>query len=111
MGTVAAGQVIFLPYPFSDLSDSKLRPVVILAKGVRSDWIVCQITSNPHGDPRSFELLQSHFRSGSLRLRSYVRPGKLFTAKDSLIRTTAGELHSSALEIVRDAVVSAIHER
>ncbi len=58
MGSVAAGQVVFLPYPFSDLTDSKLRPVVVLAKGSRSDWIVCQVTSNPHGDPRSFVLPQ-----------------------------------------------------
>jgi mRNA interferase MazF len=111
MGGVAAGQVVFLPYPFSDLSDSKLRPVVILAKASRDDWIVCQITSNPHGDPRSFELLQNAFASGSLRLSSYVRPEKLFTAKDSLIRTRAGELHAKALETIRAAVVAAIYEK
>jgi mRNA interferase MazF len=111
MGSVAAGQVVFLPYPFSDLSDSKLRPVVILAKGSRNDWLVCQITSNPHGDSRSFELPQSAFSLGSLRLTSYVRPGKLFTAKETLIRTWAGELHASALEVVRSAVVNAVYER
>jgi mRNA interferase MazF len=111
MGSVAAGQVVFLPYPFSDLSDSKLRPVVVLAKGSRSDWIVCQITSNPHGDQRSFVLPQSAFVSGGLRLTSYVRPGLLFTAKETLIRTTAGELRDSALEVVRSAVVAAVYDR
>jgi mRNA interferase MazF len=111
MGSVAAGQVVFLPYPFSDLSDSKLRPVVVLAKGTRTDWIVCQITSNQHGDPRSFVLPQSSFASGGLRLTSYVRPGKLFTAKETLIRTTAGELSDSALEVIRSAVVAAVYDK
>jgi mRNA interferase MazF len=56
MGAFAAGQVALLPFPFSDLSRNKLRPVVLLADASREDWIVCQITSNPFGDARSIQL-------------------------------------------------------
>ena len=37
--------------PFSDLSQSKVRPVVCLADAGRGDWVLCQITSSPYGDP------------------------------------------------------------
>ncbi len=48
MGTFAAGQVVVLPFPFSDLSRQKLRPALLLADAGRGDWIAGQITSNPY---------------------------------------------------------------
>ncbi len=45
MGTFAAGQVVIVHFPFSDLTASKLRPGVVLAEAGRSDWVLCQITS------------------------------------------------------------------
>jgi mRNA interferase MazF len=37
MGTFTAGQVILLPFPFSDLSRSKFRPALRLADAGRED--------------------------------------------------------------------------
>ena len=48
MVTPAAGTVVLVPFPFSDLSQAKLRPAVVLADVGRGDWILCQITSNPY---------------------------------------------------------------
>ena len=45
MVTPAAGSVVLVPFPFSDLSQTKLRPTVVLADAGRGDWILCQITS------------------------------------------------------------------
>ncbi len=53
MGTLATGSVILVRFPFSDLSQSKLRPAVVLADCGRDDWLLCQITSNPYSDPRA----------------------------------------------------------
>jgi mRNA interferase MazF len=77
MVTPAAGAVILVPFPFSNLAQAKLRPAVILADAGRGDWILCQVTSNPYADPHSIELTDSHFAQGSLRIISYARPGKL----------------------------------
>lgn len=51
MGKLSVGEVIFLPFPFSNLAKSKLRPAVILANANNDDWILCQVTSNPYFDP------------------------------------------------------------
>ena len=53
MGTLAAGQVVLVHFPFSDLTASKLRPAVVLAEARRGDWILCQITSKSYGDTRA----------------------------------------------------------
>ena len=108
MGALAAGQIVLLPFPFSDLSRNKLRPVLLLASAGREDWIACQITSNPYADPGAIPLMQPDFASGGLQRISYVRPGKLFTAHASLIATSSGTLQPSALEHVRDTVVAII---
>ena len=80
MGTFAAGQVVVLPFPFSDLSRSKYRPALLIAHAGRGDWIACQITSNPYSDPHAVEIKDTDFASGGLQRISYARPGKLFTA-------------------------------
>jgi mRNA interferase MazF len=40
-----SGEVVVLPYPFTDLSSSKVRPALVLASLDRGDVILCQITS------------------------------------------------------------------
>jgi mRNA interferase MazF len=108
MGVYAAGQVVFLTFPFSDLSRSKLRPVLLLADAGQTDWIACQITSNPYIDDLAIPLAQIDFVSGGLKHLSYIRPGKLFTASESLFAADAGLIDAAALRRVRDAVVALI---
>jgi mRNA interferase MazF len=111
MGPFAAGQVALLPFPFSDLSRNKLRPAVLLAGSSREDWIVCQITSNPFGDNRSIPLTPSDFATGTLQHISYVRPGKVFTAHESLIAAVVGTLKPEMLSTVRNAVIAILQQR
>jgi mRNA interferase MazF len=76
--TPAVGAVVLVPFPFSDLSQSKLRPAVSLADAGRDDWIFCQVNSNPYGDSRAIAIADKHFSEGGLPLKSYARPGKIF---------------------------------
>lgn len=103
---LARRQVVLLAFPFSDLSAQKLRPALVLADAGRDDWVLCQITSKSYADSRAVELLDTAFAQGGLQLASYARPGKLFTAHASLIRSVAGELNDAAHQRVLDAVVA-----
>ena len=49
----STGAVVLVPFPFSDLSQSKLRPAVVLADAGQGDWILCQLTSNPYSDAKA----------------------------------------------------------
>ena len=108
MGPFAAGTVILLPFPFSDLSRTKLRPALLLGAAGRGDWIASQITSNPYGDPLAIELDQSGFQHGGLDRTSYVRPGKLFTANESLFVAERGTVAATILFAVRDTIIALI---
>ena len=90
MVTPATRAVVSVRFPFSDLSRTKLRPAVILADVGRDDWILCQVTSKPYGDARAIILTEGSFATGSLRVTSYARPGKLFTANQELMMDHRG---------------------
>lgn len=102
----AAGKVVLVPFPFSDLSQSKLRPAIVLADAGREDWILCQVTSKPYGDAQAILLNDSGFESGSLRVESYMRPGKLFTAHRTLIVSEAGRLKETTFNQIIAAIVA-----
>lgn len=102
----ARGAVILVRFPFSDLSQTKLRPAVVLADVGRGDRVLCQVTSKPYGDTAAVALKQTAFASGSLHVTSYARPGKLFTASSDLITAEVGALKPEALIQIVDAVVT-----
>ena len=106
MVTPAIGLVVLVPFPFSDLSQAKLRPAVVLADANRDDWILCQVTSNPYSDPQAIKVADSDFRAGSLRVTSFARPGKLFTANSSLMVTQVGSLKDEAVKSIVEAVIN-----
>jgi mRNA interferase MazF len=108
MGAFAVGQVVLLPFPFSDLTRSKLRPALLIADAGRDDWIACQITSNPYADPHAILLASEDFTSGGLQRASYARPGKLFTANNSLFAAAAGLVAQDRLDEVRNALIAII---
>jgi mRNA interferase MazF len=110
MGIPAAGQVVLIPFPFSDLSRTKMRPAVVLAEVGRDDWILCQITSNPYGDTHSITLSANDFSQGSLRVTSFARPGKLFTANQNIIAETVGQLNRSAINSLLESVIHIFQE-
>jgi len=102
--TPKSGAVVLVPFPFSDLSASKLRPALVLADAGNQDWILCQITSKPYADNKAIELKGSDFLSGTLKVLSYVRPGKLFTANAVLMVAQVGILKKQKLKDIIDTV-------
>ena len=110
MVSPSAGAVVLVTFPFSDLSQAKLRPAVVLARASKNDCILCQITSNAYSDPRSVKLADENILSGSLRTVSYARPGKLFTANDQLVVAEVGKLTSDTLKKIVEAVSDLLRE-
>lgn len=95
--------MILLWFPFSDLTQSKYRPALLLADAGRGDWIACQITSKPYADDRAVEIADADFSSGGLQRASYARLGKLFTANDTLFTRSLGTLNPGKLTAIREA--------
>ncbi|MBU0501425.1 MAG: type II toxin-antitoxin system PemK/MazF family toxin [Gammaproteobacteria bacterium] len=96
--------VVLLPFPFSDLSAHKKRPVLILkAANIQGDFLAAQITSQP-GYEGALVLEQADFSIGLLPKRSFVRPDKLVTLNQSLVIQRIGMLTDAAIARIRESV-------
>lgn len=77
METFIKGDVVVVPFPFSDLSNSKRRPALVIANSTANDIILCKITSKNTTDSYGITITEKDFSSGSLSQISNVRPNKL----------------------------------
>lgn len=85
MARFVKGDIVVIPFPFSDLSSSKKRPAMVLADLPGDDIILCQITSQSSADPNAIPVANTDMASGSLVKPGYVRPTRLFTADKNII--------------------------
>ena len=74
------GDVVVIPFPFSDLSEQKRRPALVVADLDSDDIILCEITGRTRIDKYSILLGQQDFEEGGLKVESIIRPNILFTA-------------------------------
>jgi mRNA interferase MazF len=85
------GQVVVVPFPFSDLSSSKNRPAVILIDLPGDDAVLAAITSTGSGS-NTISLNSGDFQNGKLEHPSFIHPAKLFTFKKNLIARSVGTI-------------------
>ena len=104
MGKSVAGDVVVLPFPQTDLKTGKARPALVLVSLPGDDLILCQITSQARYDGFSISLTAADFARGSLSVASYIRPNRLFTVEQSVLRSTAGTIKNDKLVAVLAAV-------
>ena len=102
------GDVVVLPFPFSDLSAAKRRPALVVATLQGPDVILCQITSRSTRDSNAIALDANDFSDGSLRVASNIRPNRLFTADSQLVLYRVGGVTQAKLQEVVDAIIQIV---
>jgi mRNA interferase MazF len=80
------GDIILLPYPYTDLSNTKQRPAVIISKDSINfqNYIVAKITSVIRGDKFSFPIASTDI-DRELKYQSEVRTNEVFTVNSTII--------------------------
>lgn len=106
MARLVRGDVVVVPFPFSDLTQAKRRPALILAVLGGDDLILCQITSRDFQDHYAVSLDNADFQSGALRQQSNLRPNRVFTADRRIILYVAGHLTDEKTTEVVDRLVA-----
>lgn len=91
------GSIVVVPFPFSDLSNSKKRPALVLANLKGDDIILCQITSRFSSDMYAVLLTNEDLQRGSLITNSYVRPNRIFTADQNIILKSVAQVNNEKM--------------
>lgn len=103
------GDILLIPYPFTDLSDTKQRPVVVISKDSINDTIliVAKITSVIRNDAFSYAI-ESNATESPMQKASEVRTNELFTVHYSIIRRKLNAFRPLALRMLLGKIMENI---
>ncbi|WP_442598581.1 type II toxin-antitoxin system PemK/MazF family toxin [Neobacillus sp. D3-1R] len=90
------GEIVFVPVPFSDLSQRKQRPVLIISNNsynqLTNDLLVAAITSQLKDLDYSVVINSDDLVKGSLKLTSSIRSDKIYSLSKTIILKKYGEV-------------------
>ncbi|MBI3050847.1 type II toxin-antitoxin system PemK/MazF family toxin [Candidatus Woesearchaeota archaeon] len=106
------GEVLIVPYPFTDLTAIKQRPVLILSRAEYNqkgqDLITCGITSNLRNEDCSVLIHNGNLAEGQIPVKSRIKADKLFTISQSLVRKRVARVAPYVLSQVKAELLKII---
>ena len=108
MARFVKGDVVVVPFPFSDLTQAKRRPALVIADLEGDDAILCQITSRFVKDKYAITVNDDDFEQGGLKQSSNIRPNRIFTADSGIVLYRAGSLKRNKISEVAEKVIEII---
>ncbi len=92
------GDILLISFPFTDLKNSKKRPVLVIKDENSYGDIVClQITSNSTQTYLK-EINQVDFNNKILKIKSYIKYDKCFTLDSKIVDKKLSSINSNFLE-------------
>jgi len=91
------GDLLLVPFPFTDLSATKRRPVLALT-GADSygDFIALPVTSRPQSE-HGLAITAADMVSGRLPAPSWIRANRIVTLNASLVVKTVGRVSETVV--------------
>jgi len=106
------GEIVIVPFPFSDLSSIKQRPVLILSKNMDNekveDIITCGITSNIKDSKYSVSIGNENLVEGKVPKPSRIKIDKLFTISQDIVKKKVGRINKETFEKVKSEFIKLV---
>jgi mRNA interferase MazF len=97
--TYSFADVLLLHFPYTDSSETKPRPVIVLIDVGDDDLLVARVTSQ---EPRgSYDVVLTEWEEAGLKLLSIVRLHKLVTLHKRRIIRGLGKLSSKDVDALK----------
>lgn len=100
-------KIVLVPFPFDDLSATKVRPAVCLTDDIKPyghivlAFITSRVSNNPSGTDLNIDTSDPDFPNTGLKVSSAIRLHRLMTVSKSIIKRELGEVaesHKAAIE-------------
>ncbi|MBN2885874.1 MAG: type II toxin-antitoxin system PemK/MazF family toxin [Chromatiaceae bacterium] len=111
-----AGRIALTPFPNTNLSGSKRRPVLLIRPASRrfDDWLVCMISSQLHqAEPGLDEIIavsDPDFETSGLKAPSALRLSRLAVLDGALLIGSIGSIADERLRRIRSNLATWIAE-
>lgn len=106
----AVGDVVLLPFPYSDQKKTSVRPAFVVQASSHGDALVGMITTHGYGDPLCVAFSEQELRHCHIERPCVVRYSKLITIEPDLFIKKIGSaspeftrrIHNAIIEWIRD---------
>jgi len=102
------GETTHVPFPFTDMSKSKLRPVLVISNTSHnkksSDFVCCGITSNLNNKNDSIMIKDADMIEGALAKKSRTKFSSIFTLQKNSAVRKIGQLGSKKLGVATNSI-------
>jgi mRNA interferase MazF len=111
-----AGQIVLTPFPHTDLSGAKLRPVLMLRRASErfDDWLVCMVSSQIEQAEAGFDEIlltaDPDFAASGLKAPSVLRLSRLAVLHGALLAGSIGTIDDIRLLRIRQRLARWIGE-
>ena len=92
------GEVVAVPFLYTDLSTSKKRPALVVATLRGDNIILAQITTVKREDEDLVSLTKKDFQSGFLKQNSFIMPSIISTTESSAVSYKIGKLKQEKIK-------------
>ncbi len=100
------GEIVFVPFPFTDLTTMKKRPVLVISKSdynkKSADIVTCGITSNIKETDYSILIGNKDLTKGFLPLPSRIKVNNVFTLEKSIVIKSFGKVKENIMKKVKE---------
>lgn len=103
------GDLVLLPYPFSDLESTKVRPALVISNNSfnkkSDDCIMVPLTTVIKDEPYSICIYNEDLSQGKLLKPSRIRVDKIFTVQKDLIIMKIGSINENVLDKIKKEIM------
>jgi mRNA interferase MazF len=108
------GDILLIPFPYSDLTATKQRPVLVLSNSnyniSHQDIVVAAITSNATSRDYLISITSDDLDEGQLRVESGIRADKLYTFSNRIVNKKFGHLKPERFSEVKQQLDHLLNE-
>lgn len=94
-----AGDIVVVPFPFSDLTSLKIRPALIVSSNAFNEsrnLLLVAISTKKGLEEFSIPLSQKNLNSGELKKESFIRLQNIFTLEKRMIIKKVGKMNEKS---------------
>ncbi|MDO8412946.1 MAG: type II toxin-antitoxin system PemK/MazF family toxin [Gallionellaceae bacterium] len=110
------GQIVLATFPYTDLSDTRLRPVLMLRQASTNfdDWLVCMVSSQIQQAEEGLDEIitpaDADFSGSGLKAPSILRLSRLTVLDGKLLVGSIGTISDERLMRIRQRLAKWINE-
>jgi len=97
--------IVLLNFPFSNLKQSKVRPVVILSNDKHNkksdDIVVVPLTSNLQQTDYDMLITNKHLEKGNLIVDSRIKIDRIFSVDKKLVKMNIGKINKQTFSKIK----------